>query len=417
MCSDNGLVPFQHQAIMWTDAGILLIWPLETNFSEILNKIHTFFIQENAFENVILKMAAILSRPQCVNPSFFLFQEQLYIVLQNLLEAGADPCIIPQAVPKHTLGVGTRIDAYGHRVLFTEGRWRQLSQHLFRMGVERTMYDAFNPMNNHFTTQAGINLIHLAAWRGDARCLAQLIHRACVQCADAISDIYERLESNGDLPSQSVRTSPKDVSDSGTNLGNKCVVSVSASCQSPTCPVRAVTTENCNALHYLYCYCNKPADLITCTRLLLRCGLSCHLEDKLENTPIFLLVRNALTKLSFIRHMANSFTEETISKSETEDNFHSVICECLHVMAEYGVDISRPNSDGVNPFRELFRYFSHDTVYGFDKEVQWNNYDIVPFTFDVKSLLRVARVLLDYQCDVSTYGYSKHWTLYSPVLL
>ena len=40
--SDYGLLPGQRQAIIWTNAGILLIRMLETNFSEILSKIHTF---------------------------------------------------------------------------------------------------------------------------------------------------------------------------------------------------------------------------------------------------------------------------------------------------------------------------------------------------------------------------------------
>ena len=34
--SDNGLSPVRRQGIIWTNAGILLIEPLETNFSEIL---------------------------------------------------------------------------------------------------------------------------------------------------------------------------------------------------------------------------------------------------------------------------------------------------------------------------------------------------------------------------------------------
>ena len=38
--SDNGLLPGWHQAIIWTNAGILLIGPLGTNFSEILIEIH-----------------------------------------------------------------------------------------------------------------------------------------------------------------------------------------------------------------------------------------------------------------------------------------------------------------------------------------------------------------------------------------
>ena len=37
--SDNGLSPGRRQAIIWTNAGILLIRPLGTNFSEILIEI------------------------------------------------------------------------------------------------------------------------------------------------------------------------------------------------------------------------------------------------------------------------------------------------------------------------------------------------------------------------------------------
>ena len=40
--SDNGLSPGRRQAIIWTNAGILLIVPLGTNFSEILINILTF---------------------------------------------------------------------------------------------------------------------------------------------------------------------------------------------------------------------------------------------------------------------------------------------------------------------------------------------------------------------------------------
>ena len=40
--SDNGLSPERRQAIIWTNAGILLIGPLATNFSEILIGIQTF---------------------------------------------------------------------------------------------------------------------------------------------------------------------------------------------------------------------------------------------------------------------------------------------------------------------------------------------------------------------------------------
>ena len=67
--SDNGLSPGRCQAIIWTNAGIMFIWTLGTNFSEILSEIHRF-IQENAFQNVVCQMAAILSQPQCVSCRF-----------------------------------------------------------------------------------------------------------------------------------------------------------------------------------------------------------------------------------------------------------------------------------------------------------------------------------------------------------
>ena len=39
--SDNGLSPGRRQAIIWTNAGILIFGPLGTNFSEILIEIYT----------------------------------------------------------------------------------------------------------------------------------------------------------------------------------------------------------------------------------------------------------------------------------------------------------------------------------------------------------------------------------------
>ena len=43
---DNGLSPGRRQAIICTNAGILLIEPLRTNFSEISIEIHTFSFKE-----------------------------------------------------------------------------------------------------------------------------------------------------------------------------------------------------------------------------------------------------------------------------------------------------------------------------------------------------------------------------------
>ena len=45
--SDNGLSPGRRQAIIWTIAWILLIGPLETNYSEILIKIDKFSFKKS----------------------------------------------------------------------------------------------------------------------------------------------------------------------------------------------------------------------------------------------------------------------------------------------------------------------------------------------------------------------------------
>ena len=59
--SDYGLSPGQRQAIIQTNAGILLIWPLGTNFSEILIEINTF-----SFKKMLLKMSSGKWRPFCL---------------------------------------------------------------------------------------------------------------------------------------------------------------------------------------------------------------------------------------------------------------------------------------------------------------------------------------------------------------
>ena len=59
--SDSGLSPGRRQAIIWTNAGILSIGPLGTDFSEILIKIHTF-----SFKKMNLKMSSGKWRPFCL---------------------------------------------------------------------------------------------------------------------------------------------------------------------------------------------------------------------------------------------------------------------------------------------------------------------------------------------------------------
>ena len=63
---DNGLTPWLCHGIIRTNAGILLIEPLGTKFSEISIGIHPFSFKKSAFENAICKMTSILFRPQCM---------------------------------------------------------------------------------------------------------------------------------------------------------------------------------------------------------------------------------------------------------------------------------------------------------------------------------------------------------------
>ena len=56
--SDNGLLPGRRQAIIWNNAGLLLIEPLGTNFSEISIGIQTF-----SFKKMHLNMSSAKWRP------------------------------------------------------------------------------------------------------------------------------------------------------------------------------------------------------------------------------------------------------------------------------------------------------------------------------------------------------------------
>ena len=59
--SDSCLSPGRHQAIIWTNAGILLIRPLGTNLNEILIEIHIISLKK-----IHLKMSSWKWRPFCL---------------------------------------------------------------------------------------------------------------------------------------------------------------------------------------------------------------------------------------------------------------------------------------------------------------------------------------------------------------
>ena len=59
IASDNGLLPVWHQAIIWTNVGLLLIVPFGTYFSEMMENF--------SFKKTNLKMLAAKWRPFCLS--------------------------------------------------------------------------------------------------------------------------------------------------------------------------------------------------------------------------------------------------------------------------------------------------------------------------------------------------------------
>ena len=72
--SDNGLSPGRRQAIIWTNAGILLIGPLGSNSSEILIAIDTF-----SFNKMHLKLSSAKRQPFCLTLNVLNLQSARHI--------------------------------------------------------------------------------------------------------------------------------------------------------------------------------------------------------------------------------------------------------------------------------------------------------------------------------------------------
>ena len=77
--SDNGLAPDWRQSIIWTNAGILLIWPWGTNFSEILIEILIF-----SFKKIHLKV---------LSAKWWSFCLSLNELTMSLIYDGHDSCV------------------------------------------------------------------------------------------------------------------------------------------------------------------------------------------------------------------------------------------------------------------------------------------------------------------------------------
>ena len=101
--SDNGLSPGRRQAIIWTNAGMLLIRPLGTNFNEILIEIHTF-----SFKKIHLKMSSAKWRSFCLGLNVLRFSVCLAMFFNSSVDGIIDPSY-------HISADILYMPSYGHR--------------------------------------------------------------------------------------------------------------------------------------------------------------------------------------------------------------------------------------------------------------------------------------------------------------
>ena len=154
--SDNGLSPERCQAIIWTNAGILLIEALGTNFSEIWSKIHTFSITK-----MHLKKSSVKWHPFCPGLNVLVNQSG------NQAMGYIKPCLLGLKLwfekwPISYLGRGVCLDSdftvamavhpYFHEQSNKTDEFRQFS-HWYPQGVLPGRH--FSPVVSYFASLAG----------------------------------------------------------------------------------------------------------------------------------------------------------------------------------------------------------------------------------------------------------------------
>ena len=88
--SDNGLSPGWRIAIIWTNAGILLIGPLGTNFNEFCFEIHAF-----SYKIIHLKMSPAKCRSFCLG---------LNVLTMHIVPPCTKPLICSRSLRTHEAG-------------------------------------------------------------------------------------------------------------------------------------------------------------------------------------------------------------------------------------------------------------------------------------------------------------------------
>ena len=118
--SDNGLSPGRRQAIIWTNAGILLIGPLGTNFIEILVGIQTF-----SFKKMHLKMSSAKWRPFCLGLNVLREGDSAVVTLRCKRIGNSNNFIEIVVMQWYRIVTDERADAHGGRFGWFPSTWSQ----------------------------------------------------------------------------------------------------------------------------------------------------------------------------------------------------------------------------------------------------------------------------------------------------
>ena len=158
ICSVNALAPGRRQAIIWTNAGMLLIEPIGTNFSEILVEIHI-----SSFKKMHFKMSSGKWRPFCLGPNM------LRVWITHL-----DVGWFPHGIPKRekTARPSTRVENL-HRL---STRWK--TDHIDRPLLCSLPRHHVHSQTWSFAWPTGAGLNYL---KGTIECYGILINRRVSQ--------------------------------------------------------------------------------------------------------------------------------------------------------------------------------------------------------------------------------------------
>ncbi len=261
-----------------------------------------------------------------------IYQSEVYNSLKILLERGADVNAVADTCPvvPHNR---TWNETFEHKLMQQEQRWKLLMR---ETSMEISTYSIFNSLSNpRIANTFSLAPIHLAAWRGDACCLELLLLYGC----------------------QASRTG-----------------------------------DGRNPLHFLYHYCNKPADLAKCTRLLLEHRVNPNDEDEEGNSPLFLLFYHIHVKRSYIKYLANAYLEETSDLSPEHDNYHTEILHCVELLVQHGASLTHINSTNQTLLHTVYDRFEQSLT-NCDEEFQLQGHYLVPYAFRLQPLVTFSSFL------------------------